>query len=94
MAALDQLIDQEVTLSGVARNAHAGAVLLMPDRTPVYIDDLPSWEEEIHGKNVQVTGTLRQRKLAPDPTPSPGGGVSHGIHGQSWVLEGARWTET
>ena len=80
-----------VTLRGTALDAHLGAVLLLDDESSVYIDGLARWPSEDYGKRMEVTGTLRSKKLAPDPTPSSGGMPRHGAMGIQTVVEGATW---
>ncbi len=90
--ALDGMVDTNATIKGTARNAHAGAVVLTEDRTPIYIDGLQSWSATgMDGRDVEVTGTLRLRSLAPDPVVDDDGAVSHGITGDSYVIENASW---
>jgi len=88
---LEALLDQPVTLAGVARNARLGAVLLTPERTPVYVAGLDEWPDELDGASLSATGVLRSRKLAPDPAIDAQGGVSHGVVGNNYVLEDADW---
>jgi hypothetical protein len=84
-------LGQKVTLEGVAYDAHLGAVLMLSDRTPVYIRGLESWDDAWFKKQLHVTGTLRRRKLAPDPEVNAAGEVSHGAFGDDYVLEAASW---
>ena len=88
---LDPLVGKSVTLRGTARNAQLGAVLLTPDRTPVYIAGLEEWAPALDGQTLDVTGTLTRRKLAPDPTVDADGGISHGVAGTNYVVDDARW---
>lgn len=88
---LDKLIDQAATVSGVARDARMGAVVFLDDRTPVYVAGLEEWDGKTSGKPINATGTLRRRKLLPDPVTDARGGISDGIEGQSYVLENASW---
>ncbi len=88
----DAMLDQEVTIRGVARNARMGAVVLTPDRTPVYVVGLEEWDDDLDGESIQATGTLRRRSLAPDPIVDAEGNISHGIAGTNLVLEGATWS--
>jgi len=85
-------LDQAVTLVGTAYDAHAGAIVVLADGIPVYVSGLPEWEARWLRTRVQVSGTLRRRKLAPDPEVGPGGEVSHGMQGEDLVLEGATWS--
>lgn len=87
----DNQLDQEVTVSGCARDAFMGAVVLTEDRTPIYVDGLREWDEDIEGEDIQATGVLRRRSLAPDPVVDEDGAVSHGAEGTNYVLEGASW---
>ncbi len=80
-----------VTLRGTARDAKGGAVLLLPSNNPIYIEGLDSWPREFSGKEVSVTGVLREKKLIPDPYISPDGGISQGAIGTQTVLEKAKW---
>jgi hypothetical protein len=88
----DSMVDTNVTIRGVARDARMGAVVLPEDRTPIYIDGLEEWDDDVSGESIEVTGMLRRRKLAPDPVVGADGGVSHGIHGDNFVLEDPAWS--
>ena len=90
-ARLDATLDQVTTVAGTARQAMLGAVVLTADRTPVYIAGLPEWDDDRSGEPIEVTGLLRRRSLAPDPTVDEDGAVSHGIEGTQYVLDDATW---
>jgi predicted oxidoreductase len=60
-------VGRTVTLVGVARDAVAGAVVLLSDRTPVYVAGVDSWDSAWDRKRVRVTGVLRLRAIAPEP---------------------------
>ena len=87
------LVGQNVTLIGVAYDAHSGAMLLLSDETPVFISGLDCWDDEWDRKTLKVSGTLRNKELAPDPEVNEDGEVSHGMFGNSLILDGATWTE-
>lgn len=80
-----------ITVTGTARNAAMGAVLVRDDGRVWYLDGLSEWPDALLDKAVSVTGTARQRKLAPDPTVGPDGAVSHGMQGMSSVLMSPHW---
>ncbi len=90
MSGLDTRLGQAVTLTGRAANAAMGAVVLMEDRTPVYLLGKEEWDDE-NGSTVAVSGTLRRRSLAPDPTVDADGAISHGMMGDAWVIEDPTW---
>jgi len=89
---LEATLNQRVTVDGTARNAHAGAVVLTAERTPVFVNGLLEWPDADHGKSVQATGVLTRKSLAPDPTVGADGGHTHGIEGTNYVLDDAAWT--
>jgi hypothetical protein len=88
---LDQLLGEAVTLSGCARDAMMGAVVLTEDRTPIYLAGMREWNEDIEGEDVEVKGVLQRRSLAPDPVVDEQGNHSHGVEGTNYVLDGASW---
>lgn len=75
---------------GTARDAKLGAVLVV-EGEPLYVDGLASWPDELHGKQVELEGTLQQRKLAPDPLVGPEGEQSAGMQGMAWVVTDPRY---
>jgi hypothetical protein len=85
------LLDQSVTAIGEADNAFSGAIVVLSDQTPVYVLGMHQWDKQTRGKLVRVHGTLRLRKLAPDPQTNAKGEHSHGKHGNDFVIEGATW---
>ncbi|HIA00479.1 MAG TPA: hypothetical protein EYN06_02970 [Myxococcales bacterium] len=89
---LNTQIDQDVTLSGKAFDAMLGAVVVLDDRTPVYVSGVTRWDSATHGQSIEASGTLRKRSLGPDPVTDDDGGISHGIAGTQFVLENAQWT--
>jgi hypothetical protein len=84
-------LGKTVTLQGTAHDAKGGAVLMIPNDVPIYIENLPCWPDDVFGKQVSVTGVLRKKKLIPDPYISPDGGISQGAIGTQTVLENAEW---
>lgn len=88
---LHEQLDQAAEVVGVARDAHAGAVVLTDDRTPVYIAGLESWDGGLSGARVRVSGVLRHRALVPEAQVAEDGSVSHGMSGKVYVVEGASW---
>jgi len=87
---LEDKVGANVTIEGVARNAKAGAVVLIDDHTSVYVAGLDCWNGVTEGKQVSVTGTLRKR--GGDNVVNAKGEYSAGIPGDHLVLEHATWT--
>lgn len=88
---LESMMDQEVEIKGLAKDAKAGAVVLNEDETPIYIKGLNFWPDELFGKQVIVKGTLKLLKLIPDPVMTEDGGHSTGAWGKDWVIEDAKY---
>jgi hypothetical protein len=89
MGALDNQVGSTVTIEGTARNAMAGAIVQMADRTPVYIEGLERWDSAHDGKPVSASGTLRRE--GGDEVVNSKGERSSGFAGGKFVLEGPTW---
>ncbi|HUQ01289.1 MAG TPA: hypothetical protein VM261_02285 [Kofleriaceae bacterium] len=85
------LIGQEVTLSGIARDAVEGAVILLSDGTPVYVKGLFSWDDALDRKRLLVTGTLRMSGSSDQPLVDAQGNHRQGSEGDRLVIENATW---
>jgi hypothetical protein len=57
---LDMNVSQEVTITGLAQNEKLGAVVISEANT-FYLEAISSWESDMIGKLVEVTGTLAIR---------------------------------
>ncbi len=86
-----KLVGQQVTVSGIARDAAEGAVVLLKDRTPVYVKGLFSWDDSLDRKQVEVTGTLRLSGGSNEPLVNAKGEYSQGSEGDMLVIEDATW---
>jgi len=78
--------NRHVSLRGVARNAKAGAVLMMDQETVIYIQGKREWPPEIIGKRVRVDGVLRRDQVYPD-VKEENGATSQGLPGEQWYVE-------
>jgi hypothetical protein len=85
------LIDQTITAIGEADDAMSGAIVVLSDETPLYVGGLDFWDKNVRRKMVRVHGTLRLKKLAPDPKVNAKGEHSTGMTGKDFVIEGATW---
>ena len=87
----DPRLGKLVTISGTAANAFLGAVVVDADGGTYYVEGLAEWDDDLLDQRVEVAGTLRRKKLAPDPVVGPNGEVSHGMKGMAAVLEAPTW---
>ena len=83
-------VGNKVTFRGTARSAAAGAVVTVGAGRPIYIAGLHTWDAELEGRPVEVTGVIRRRE-AQVPPPPPGGVPRHGIPAATFVIDGAEW---
>ncbi len=88
-----KLIGQQVTIAGTARDAAEGAIVLLSDRTPVYVKGLFSWDDALDRKRVVVTGTLRLSGGSNEPLVNANGEHSHGSEGDLLMIVDASWKE-
>ena len=80
------------TLRGVAKNAKAGAVLLVDgSEMVVYLKGLSEWPEKLLDQKVEAKGLLVEEKFIPDPGPDENGAYSQGAQGSQTVLKSATY---
>jgi hypothetical protein len=80
----------KVMLTGMARNAKAGAVIVLDGGEPVYLEGVAAWPPDLEGRKVSASGTLRQKKHIPEPV-APSGEIRQGAEGEQMVLETPEW---
>lgn len=85
-------LNKLINVHGTAQNARLGAVVMTEDLTPVFLEGIKEWDSDVVGKSVVVKGVLRRKLLAPRATVSPNGEISHGVEGDSYVLENPIWS--
>ena len=88
--ALSKVLGTRVRLSGIARDAKGGAVLLI-DGSPIYLAGLESWPAEVERQAVAVGGTLVEKQYLPEATRNAKGEWSQGAQGTQLVLESPTW---
>lgn len=74
------------TMVGLAKNAKAGAVLLVEGQ-PIYIEGLAEWPANLLDRRVEARGRLVDEKLIPDPGPDEHGAYVQGAEGNQTVLK-------
>lgn len=87
---LASLVGQRARLSGVARDAKGGAVLVV-DGAPLYLEGLDSWPAGVGGKAVVAGGTVVEKQHLPEAKRDARGAISQGAVGKQLVLEAPQW---
>lgn len=85
---LDEYINGNVILYGLADNAMAGAVLVCGPNSQVYIEGLGEWTEEDRFSAIRVTGLLVVE--GDDADLGNAEAPVHGI-GRHYVVKDAQW---
>ena len=85
-----KLAGQHLRLSGVARNAKGGAVLLV-GKAPLYLGGMQRWPPEAEGKLVAVGATVVDKQYLPEAARNEKGEWSQSATGTQLVLESATW---
>lgn len=80
----------KITLTGIARNGKAGA-LLQTDEGVFYIDGLSAWNEGLLNQNAEVTGSVEIEKADEQDLINEPGEWRTGISGEKKTLVGAMW---
>lgn len=80
----DDIINKEITLSGKVLNCKAGPCIELKDKNIIYVQEL---SDEFIGGNILITGTLKIKKIIPDPKIDQEGAISAGAYGNQYVLE-------
>jgi hypothetical protein len=75
------------SISGEARNARAGAVLLADDGRELYVRGLDEWDEDVLGTRLTLTGVARREGFYPEAGVDESGQLVQGMVGIPLVLE-------
>jgi hypothetical protein len=57
---------QPETISGTAKNAKAGAIVVAGDGSPTYVEGLSTWPEKLKNQEVTLTGIVRRKSIYPE----------------------------
>lgn len=83
-------LGKTITLIGTAKDAKGGAVLVTAEGEVIYLGGLSQWNDRFFGKEMAVTGVLRDKKLIPDPE-NKAGAHGAGALGTQLVLDDPSW---
>jgi hypothetical protein len=90
---LEQMLGQEVTLQGTARDAHAGGLLVLDDGVMVFVAGVPAWDEDVVDRRLVLSGVLARESFGPEPQVTPEGGYTQGMSGEVYVVRDPTWRE-
>jgi hypothetical protein len=79
--------NQEVSVTGTAENAKAGALIMIRDDYAILIRGLPEWNEETTGKTVKVDAIVRRAPGGPKADNSEKAIQGTTTDRDTWVLE-------
>jgi translation initiation factor 6 (eIF-6) len=79
--------NQEVSVTGTAANAKAGALLMIRDDYAILIRELSEWDEETVGKTVKVEAIVRRVPGGPKADNSAKAIQGTATDRDTWVLE-------
>lgn len=86
----DSRLGQRVEVAGLAYPAAAGPLVEAEDGGSYYLDGVGDWSDDMIGKRVVVTGTLRLRPAQVETLP-PEEEQSHGLPDETLVIDDAQW---
>ena len=56
------IVTKKITVTGIAENAKAGAILITTNGPIYLLEGVDKWEDTYYGKKVKVTGRLRVKE--------------------------------
>jgi hypothetical protein len=81
---------EKVSITGQARNAKAGAILVAGDSI-YYVDGLAAWEDKMLSGKVTVTGRLIEKTFSNSDFTNEKGEIQAGLTGKIKIIEQATW---
>ena len=87
----NDMIDQEITVIGTARNGKGKALIITKESVAYYLDGLDSWETSVVGKEISVTGILTVETLTEGDLKNEQGEWKQGVAGDRKIISKARW---
>ena len=87
----DTMEDKEITVTGIAQNGKAGALVLINSGETYYIGGLASWDDSIIGKNVKVTGIIQTETFKEEDLKDETGAWKQGMIGDKLTILKPEW---
>lgn len=79
--------NEQVSVSGTAQNAKAGALLMIGAKHPILLQGVPEWNEETVGKEVNVEAIVRRVPGFPEAEDTDEAMQGTATGRDIWVLE-------
>lgn len=86
--------DQDVTITGIAQNGKAGALVKSSAGEIYYVEGLSAWPADLVNQQVNVTGDLKTETISQDELTNDQGEWKQGVAGVIMTLQNARWKLT
>ncbi len=83
----ESVLNQQITVEGIAQNASLGAIVLTDDMVPIYLEGMMKWDAALLNRAVYATGTLRRNNTIPHATVNKRGERTHGVQGPIYMIE-------
>ena len=87
----ENMDENTTTIEGTAQNGKDGALVMSSNREAYYVDGLDSWDDSVHGKQVEVTGILKTETSNEENLKNEKGEWSAGVEGEKRILYDATW---
>ena len=68
-------IKEPEAISGTAKNAKAGAVLVADDGSPTYVEGLSEWPDHLKNKRLRLVGVVERKTIFPAVQEVEGGEI-------------------
>jgi len=88
---LETMKENQLTITGIAKNAIMGAVLVTEDNSVYYIDGLESWDDTTLNKKVSATGSLKTETFKEEDLQNEKGEWKEGMSGEKQTLLTPVW---
>lgn len=83
--------EKDTTVTGIAQNSKAGGIVITSDNSHFFVDVISSWNDDVLGKMVEVTGTLKKEYYTEKDLKDEEGGWKQGMLGEKLIIINAKW---
>jgi hypothetical protein len=80
-----------ITVSGVAQNGKGNALLVTEDSTVYYIEGMDSWETNVVGRKIEITGVSQLESMSEGDLKNEQGEYKQSVSGEKRILTNVQW---